>query len=50
VEGLEKWLEAAPNLALQPAAVDLDIGDPRRQRYFSRGRRANKGHVDSVVR
>jgi len=50
VQCLEKWLKAAPNLAMQPAAVDLDIGDPRRQRYFSRGRRADEGHVDSVVR
>jgi len=49
VQSLEKWLKAAPNLALQPAAVDHDMGDPRRHRYFSRGRRADKGHVDSVV-
>jgi len=49
VQCLEKWLKAAPNLTLQPAAVDLDIRDPRRQRYFSRGWRADKGNVDSVV-
>ena len=50
MQGFEKRLKAATDKAAQLATVDLHLGDPKRQRYLSRRRRADEGHLNSVVR
>jgi hypothetical protein len=47
VQGFEKQLKSATDIAAQLAAVDLHLGDARRQHPLSRRRRADEGHLDS---